>query len=107
MNSDPRVLLKNSIGNIEYLMLQIKRLDLVITVVYRPPTANFHSFKQVIEEIREKLHELPSPAPSLILTGDFNFPTVRWPQGEIGACLVDTRLQFEKLKQLAGKNLRN
>ena len=49
------------------------------------------------------MSELPSPTPTIFLTGDFNFPTVSWPTGEIGTAPPDVKAQYDKLQQVTSE----
>ena len=78
---DLEVLLRESIGNIETLVLYTKELNLVIIFVYRPPTAELMNFRTIMTKIENKLENLGCPTPLIILTGDFNVPLLRWVSG--------------------------
>ena len=62
-------------------MLPIKRLGLVFITVYRPP--GYTDFKTTIEIVRTALDKIPPPSPTIIITGDFNFPVVNWANNTI------------------------
>ena len=77
----------------EMLALYVKKMDLIIVVIYRPPNTTFRNFKEAAEKIQHLLQLLPTPLTEVILTGDFNFLTITWPQMQIhgGSRDVPTR----------------
>ena len=100
-----------SIGYVESLVVYMKRLNTIVIVIYRPPppTAGEDDFQQTMNKIRNCILELPdgAPSPTILLTGDFNFPAVRWADGDMGAATSSLRRQFEVLQQFAAENFMN
>ena len=103
LNSCPEIILKKSAGLVESLAVYMKRLNLLIIVIYRPPAASLQDFSSTINEIQDKMAELPKPTPTVFMTGDFNFPSVSWPDGEIGAAPVEVKAQYDKLQQVTSE----
>ena len=79
-------LLEFSNGVVEGLVIYERQLNLVICTVYRSPdnpqsehrssTSEFH---ELINQLSNKLNHLPTPAPDIIIGGDFNLPKTDWP----------------------------
>ena len=55
-------------------------------VVYRPPDTHSVEFADAMDKIKKLLGDMVSPEPSVIITGDFNFPFIEWKRGELNAC---------------------
>ena len=68
----------NSDGFVEHVLLHIKKFDLCVAIVYRPPACPPENFNKTLKEIETRVAELGDPAPSLIIGGDFNLPRIRW-----------------------------
>jgi hypothetical protein len=45
-----------------------------VIVLYRPPDTGLHEFVPILNKIDAVLKSLPSPAPTITLMGDMNFP---------------------------------
>ena len=69
---------RGSDSYIEHIMVHIKKYNLVVANVYKPPDANSDRLKTVMNLIKEKFLALGNPEPSLVLCGDFNLPRVNW-----------------------------
>ena len=80
ISSMAKVVSAGSRGNIEYLCIYFKNKDLLFITIYRPPTENHQNFYEVLKTIDEYISSLPT-TPSIILTGDFNYPGIRWSNG--------------------------
>ena len=86
-----------SIGNIEFLVLHMKEINLILITVYRPPTSKPADFKTVIDRIRRVLLLCDSPTPRIAVTGDLNFPSLNWELYQIESCPSETREQAQTL----------
>ena len=95
----------------EMVAVKIPSLNLVNIVIYRPPHTKINDFNPLIAKIREILNSLERPDPTIVWTGDFNFPFVEWKECESGgsvwnfnpninAC-ADEREQFRNIMNLA------
>ena len=78
-------LIKYSNGAVEILVLHVKKLNVVLIVVYRHPDdpngrirSTVNQFAPALEAVRASLAELPTPVPELIMCGDFNLPHALW-----------------------------
>ena len=58
----------------ELLVVKIHQLDTVVCVAYRPPDTKHSEFSGLLQCLDDTLSKLPTPAPTVILMGDFNFP---------------------------------
>jgi len=81
--------------------------------VYRPPDTCYKEFERVMNKIELLLSMMESPEPTVIITGDFNFPFIEWKRNEEGACVwkkktldngsVDDQKQFSKMMEIMNK----
>ena len=84
-----------------------------ITIVYRPPDTKLPVFTAIMNKINRILSEMETPEPTVILTGDFNFPFIEWKRSEVGACswsmkqgtygTEDEKSQFHKMMEVIDK----
>ena len=58
----------------------------MVCVAYRPPDTRIGEFAGLLKCLDETLSALPSPAPNIILMGDFNLPhsAITWKCSEDG-----------------------
>merc|ERR1712055_753785 len=101
-------------GGCEMVAINIPELQTINIVVYRPPDTQKSEFDKILDEIEKICRNTPKPEPTLILSGDFNFPFVKWNRMPSGACTWkykteketktnisnDTRMQFVKLMKI-------
>ena len=80
------VLLQHSDGVIELLCLNVKRLNLILCSIYRPPDdpsggnrSTSRELHLALSKLADILDTLPTPTPDIIIAGDFNVPRVAWP----------------------------
>ena len=76
-----------------FLAIFINELQLVLILTYRPPpiydSSNcFHGFPLeqsfnniIIKNLDKVISDLKTPAPDILLMGDFNFPNAKWQNG--------------------------
>ena len=46
--------------------------------MYRPPRTNHDDFKSQMKEVNSVIDKIGNPLPTLIFTGDYNFPGLKW-----------------------------
>ena len=70
----------------ELLAVKVHQLDILVCVLYKPPDTRIEEFSGMLKCLDETLSALPSPAPTVILMGDFNFPKtcITWQYSEEG-----------------------
>ena len=56
----------------------MKKRNIVIINVYRPPDCPTEKISSPLNELKIKLLEIGIPMPKIIFTGDLNFPTIDW-----------------------------
>ena len=105
-----RLLLEDRVESCEIVAIHIERLNVVNIVVYRPPDTHSVEFASAMDKIKKLLGDMVSPEPSVIITGDFNFPFIEWKRGELNACKwkmktynnakEDEKKQFYKLMDI-------
>ena len=91
----------------ELIAINIQSLQTVNIVVYRPPKTKLEEFIVILNKIKEIYNEIEKPEPTIILSGDFNFPFVKWKRLPNNSCsweyvantnaTSDEKQQFEKL----------
>ena len=88
---EARLLLEDRVESCEIVAVHIESINVVNIVVYRPPDTHSAEFTKVMDKIKKLLEEMVSPEPSVIITGDFNFPFIEWKRGELNACKWKTK----------------
>ena len=87
LNKFEGVLLQSfSKNKCELVAIKIPTLNIVNIVCYRPPDTKMIAFKKLIDEINKILRKLERPDPTILLTGDFNFPFIHWQECRSGGC---------------------
>ena len=71
-----KICLKYSNSVCDLLIVKILSTDLIIILVYRPPSSQLSDFDDIITKTREFILSLPVPLPNIILLCDFNMPEV-------------------------------
>ena len=51
--------------------------------VYRPPACETTNFKSELDLIKVEIDRIGNPMPTIIITGDFNFPVICWESMEL------------------------
>ena len=97
----------------EMIAIKVKSLNLVNIVCYRPPHTKLNDFKPMIDKVKKIFNELERPDPTILWTGDFNFPFVQWKECRSGGCTwdfnphinasKDEKDQFKYVMKLCGK----
>ena len=78
---DAEQLIAKSNSYVEYQLIHMKKRNIIIINVYRPPDCPIEKFSSPLNELRRKLLEIGNPMPNIIFTGDLNFPlTGKWKQ---------------------------
>ena len=75
-----------SVGGVEMTAIFIKRINTINIVIYRPPDAATNDFLSVLENVDEIVSRVNRPEPTVLITGDFNFPFIRWVRGSNYGC---------------------
>ena len=94
----------------EMVAINIHAIQTINIVVYRPPGTKLKEFNTILNKLQDLFKQLAKPNPTLILTGDFNFPFVKWKRLPNNSCsweykantnaTTDEKQQFEKLINL-------
>ena len=69
---------------VEFLMIHIKKLNLVVAAVYSPPQVDRRKLFSAMDQIKLKYEEIGEPSPSLVICGDFNLPGIDWTNSSQG-----------------------
>ena len=46
--------------------------------MYRPPRTNLDDFKAQMKKVHSVIDKIGNPLPTIIFTGDYNFPGLKW-----------------------------
>ena len=69
------------------ILFKLIQPELIVILLYRPPSCSGPQFKDVILKIKLVMLKLVSPLPNIIIMlGDFNLPTMSWSQP--GDCFI-------------------
>ena len=66
--------------------VEIKELQTINLVIYRPPDTKRNEFKVIIDAIKRIINENDNQKYTIILSGDFNFRFVEWNRNQSGGC---------------------
>ena len=58
----------------EMVAVMIPEIQTINIVIYRPPNAKMQDFNVILNEITEIFQKIEKPDPTIIISGDFNFP---------------------------------
>ena len=110
---ESKVILEDYVGSCEIVAVHIEKIDIINIVVYRPPNTKLPVFTAIMNKIKKLLSEMATPEPTVIITGDFNFPFIEWKRSGVGACswtmkqgtygTEDEKSQFYKLMEIMDK----
>ena len=94
----------------EMVAINIPELQTINIVVYRPPDTKKNEFDVILDEIEKIYKNTQKPEPTIILSGDFNFPFVKWNRMPSGGCTwrykkgtkvtKDEKRQFRRLMKI-------
>ena len=89
-------------------------IGLINILIYRPPHTKSEDFYLVLDKVEEIFKGMRNPNPTILMTGDFNFPFVKQKCNSLDSfngCMseydvninatVDEKMQFERLTKLA------
>lgn len=100
-NQDTEVLLSESNSYVEAQIIYIRQIEIVYVNIYRPPACPTTKFNEPLTKINTILNSLHSPTPTIMLTGDLNFPNINWEAESVYGGAGDMRDQAEALLRLA------
>ena len=110
---EAKLLAEEYVHSCEMVAIHIERINTINIVVYRPPDTKLKHFEDMMEKIENLLSKMNKPEPTVIITGDFNFPFIEWKRNELGACTPekkpvtgvreDDRKQYEKMMEVMDK----
>ena len=108
-----KLVLEDYVESCEIVAVHIEKVNIINIVVYRPPDTKLPVFTAIMNKINKLLSEMETPEPTVILTGDFNFPFIEWKRSEVGACswsmkqgtygTDDEKSQFHKMMEVMDK----
>ena len=97
-------------GKCELIAIYISSIQTVNIVIYRPPKTASEEFNIILEKLRDIMNVIRNPDPTIIMSGDFNFPFVKWTRLPNYSCsweyiantnaTKDEKQQFEKLMEI-------
>ena len=81
-----KVLLEDYVESCEIVAVHIEKINILNILVYRPPDTKLPVFTTIMNKINKLLSEIEIPEPTIIITGDINFPFIKWERSGVGAC---------------------
>ena len=105
-------LMKHSSDSVQLLCLYSKAENLAIACLYRQPDDKSHGHPSTPVDLKTAFNKLTcaleglSPAPDIILGGDFNLPNVNWPEGTPSKrASLDEKLMLNHVNELCNELL--
>lgn len=95
------LLASGSTGVVEHLLIHFVLLQMVVAVVYRPPSSPVQHFTDTLDILRAEIDKLGTPMPTVVITGDFNLPIICWDDWRVCAGTEADRKQADALKNFA------
>ena len=101
-----------SIKKCELVAVEIPEINTVNIVIYRPPKTRKAIFDTILDEVEDIIGNMSNPKPTILISGDFNFPFIKWENCEEELCVAkasvktksnarkDEKLQFERLNNI-------
>ena len=80
------LVLQHSNSVCESIGIRIKTLETLLLCTYRPPGTKFEEFEEALDQVQETINETMkqnSQIRNLLYFGDFNFPDLKWPGGNV------------------------
>ena len=62
----------------EMIGVHIENINMLNIVIYRPPATEMAESYPILVELKSVLERMEIPNPTVVLSGDFNFPSVEW-----------------------------
>lgn len=69
-------ILSQSSGIVIFSMLHTQ--SHIIISIYWPPGCTDHHFAEAMNLIKDKLDDLDTSPPNMVMVGDFNLPNIKW-----------------------------
>ena len=83
---EANLICEKSNGICEMVAIMIPEIQTVNIVIYRPPGTKSNEFSTILNEIQQIFQKLEKPDPTIILSGDLNFPFVEWKRMSDNSC---------------------
>ena len=80
-----QVLSSGSNGVVEWVSMYLEPQNTLFICLYRPPTCGVAKFQEVVQQLNRDIEGLGTPAPNILVCGDFNFPAIRWDREVVSA----------------------
>ena len=80
-----QVLSSGSNGVVEWVSMYLEPQNTLFICLYRPPTCEVAKFQEVVQQLNRDIEGLGTPAPNILVCGDFNFPAIRWDREVVSA----------------------
>ena len=83
---EAKIISKINAGKCEMIAINLEHLNTINIVIYRPPDTTLNTFTNIIQELENILECIKPPEPNIIITGDFNFPFIKWIREPCNGC---------------------
>ena len=70
--------MNDQVESCEIVAIEIEKINIINIVIYRPPDTELSTFIKVMNKIKHILAVMDTPEPTVLITGDFNFPFIEW-----------------------------
>lgn len=98
-----KVLLSESNSYTEAQVLSIVPINMIFITIYRPPACPSDRFMGSLTKIINILDSLSPPMPTIVVTGDLNFPLIDWELESVYGGAENMRTQAEAFLNLASE----
>ena len=86
---------------IEFNVIYFSELDVIFINLYRPPECPHASFEEAFQELKTGIENHGETYPTIILTGDLNFPKTNWSSSSSSEARGEDKNQAELIIQLS------
>ena len=83
---EAQVLAEEYVDSCEMIAIFIEKINVINIVIYRPPDTKATTFIPMLKMVEKILIDMKKPEPTVIITGDFNFPFIEWTRNEMNIC---------------------
>lgn len=97
------ILYSESNAYTEAQVLHLCAINMIVVNAYRPPECPNDKFMDQLTNINSIINALPTPTPSVLFSGDLNFPRIDWDSHTVYGGTSQMRAQADALLTLANE----
>ena len=83
---EAQVLAEEFVDSCEMIAIFIEKINVINIVIYRPPDTKATIFTPMLKKVEKIMMDMKKPEPTVIITGDFNFPFIEWTRNDMKVC---------------------